>query len=97
MRSLGRRAAGVLKLAMSAGCCIRILAYADWPALNKVLAFPTTLILDRQGKVAQNHTGYTGPATGNYYDEYMAEFNLTIDKLLRNEPNGAKPTTGGGK
>ncbi|RYC69480.1 peroxiredoxin family protein [Spirosoma sordidisoli] len=63
------------------------------PALNRVLAFPTTIILDRQGKVAQIHTGYTGPATGSYYDAYVAEFNQTIDKLLKNEPVPA--ATGG--
>jgi peroxiredoxin len=70
------------------------------PALNKVLAFPTTIILDRQGNVAQIHTGYTGPATGKYYDEYVAEFNQTIDKLLKNERVGAPPVsaaTGSGK
>ena len=66
------------------------------PALNKVLAFPTTIILDRQGNVAQIHTGYTGPATGKYYDEYVAEFNQTIDKLVKNEPV-ATATGGGGK
>ena len=70
------------------------------PALNKILAFPTTIILDRQGNVAQIHTGYTGPATGNYYHEYVAEFNQTIDKLLKSKRDGTPPTpasTGGGK
>lgn len=52
------------------------------PALNSVLAFPTTIILDRQGNIAQIHTGYTGPATGNYYEEYKKEFNQTINTLL---------------
>jgi len=80
-----------------AGVADKKVASDALPALNKVLAFPTTLILDRQGNVDQIHTGYTGPATGKYYDEYVAEFNQTIDKLLRNEHNGAKPTTGGGK
>lgn len=70
------------------------------PALNKVLAFPTTIILDRQGNVAQIHTGYTGPATGKYYDDYVAEFNQTIDTLLKGkslktEPAHNVPTSGG--
>lgn len=65
------------------------------PALNKVLAFPTTIILDRQGNVAQIHTGYTGPATGKYYDEYVAEFNQTINKLLKSEPTNNAPARPG--
>ena len=78
-----------------AGIADKKVASDALPALNKVLAFPTTIILDRQGNVAQIHTGYTGPATGKYYDEYVAEFNQTIDKLLKKEP--APAATGGGK
>jgi hypothetical protein len=61
------------------------------PALNKVLAFPTTIILDRQGNVAQIHTDYTGPATGKYYEEYVAEFNQTIDRLLEGKTLKTEP------
>ncbi|GAB3991975.1 hypothetical protein GCM10028807_23840 [Spirosoma daeguense] len=68
-----------------AGLADKKVASDALPALNKVLAFPTTIILDKQGNVAQIHTGYTGPATGKYYDQYVAEFNQTIDKLLKNE------------
>jgi peroxiredoxin len=52
------------------------------PALNTFLAFPTTIIIDKKGKVAKIHTGYSGPATGKYYDEFVKEFNLEIDALL---------------
>ncbi len=69
-----------------AGIADKKVASDALPALNKVLAFPTTIILDKQGNVAQIHTGYTGPATGKYYDEYVAEFNQTIDKLVKSEP-----------
>lgn len=81
-----------------AGLADKQVASNSLPALNKVLAFPTTIILDRRGNVAQIHTGYTGPATGKYYDEYVAEFNRTIDKLLRNEPlSNANPAAGTGR
>jgi peroxiredoxin len=53
------------------------------PALNTFLAFPTTIIVDRKRKVAQIHTGYTGPATGHYYEEFVKEFNATVDALLK--------------
>lgn len=51
------------------------------PALNRVVAFPTTLFIDKKGQVRHIHTGFSGPGTGAYYDEYVAEFNRLIDKL----------------
>lgn len=53
------------------------------PALNTFLAFPTTIIVDKNKKVAQIHTGYSGPATGKYYEEFKKEFNEQIDALLK--------------
>jgi hypothetical protein len=34
------------------------------PALNKFIAFPTTIIIDRKGDVREIYTGYTGTVTG---------------------------------
>jgi peroxiredoxin len=56
---------------------------ASLPALNTFLAFPTTIFIDRQGKVAKIHTGFAGPATGKYYDEFIKEFNEEVDNLLK--------------
>ena len=53
------------------------------PALNAFLAFPTTILIDKQGRVARIHTGYTGPATGAYYQQFLKEFNEEIDTLLK--------------
>jgi len=52
------------------------------PALNTFLAFPTTIFIDKQGKVAGIHTGYSGPATGIYYQKFQQEFNDKVDALL---------------
>ncbi|GAB2540624.1 peroxiredoxin family protein [Rufibacter soli] len=52
------------------------------PALNHVLSFPTTIIIDKQGKVRKIHTGFSGPGTGKYYEEFVQDFNKTIDQLL---------------
>ncbi|GAA4468050.1 hypothetical protein GCM10023189_52690 [Nibrella saemangeumensis] len=52
------------------------------PALNRVVAFPTTIFLDKKGNVRHIHTGFSGPGTGKYYDEYVEEFNRLVDKLL---------------
>ncbi|TFB30063.1 peroxiredoxin family protein [Pedobacter alluvionis] len=53
------------------------------PALDSFLSFPTTIIIDKQGNVAQIHTGFNGPATGKFYDEFVKEFNAEIDTLLK--------------
>jgi peroxiredoxin len=56
---------------------------ASLPSLNTFLAFPTTLFIDRKGRLAQVHTGFTGPATGKYYQDVIKEFNEEIDSLLK--------------
>ncbi|MDX5420106.1 MAG: TlpA family protein disulfide reductase [Hymenobacteraceae bacterium] len=52
------------------------------PALNHVLSFPTTIFIGRDGKVRKIHTGFSGPGTGKYYEEWVADFNKTMDELL---------------
>ncbi|MBD2756403.1 redoxin family protein [Spirosoma validum] len=52
------------------------------PDLNAVVAFPTTLFIDKKGQVRHIHTGFSGPGTGKYYDQYVEEFNRLVDKLL---------------
>jgi peroxiredoxin len=52
------------------------------PALNHIMSFPTTIILDKNRKVRHIHTGFSGPGTGHYYDEFVDEFNQVISKLL---------------
>lgn len=52
------------------------------PALNHVMSFPTTIFIGRDGKVRKIHTGFSGPGTGKYYEEFVADFNQTMEKLL---------------
>jgi peroxiredoxin len=52
------------------------------PMLNKVVSFPTTIFIDRSGQVRQIHTGFNGPGTGEYYQQFVEDFNLLMDKLL---------------
>ncbi|MDO7877750.1 TlpA disulfide reductase family protein [Hymenobacter sp. ASUV-10] len=53
------------------------------PQLKGVLAFPTTIFLDKKGNVRKVHTGFSGPGTGKYYQEETAEFERTVDALLK--------------
>ena len=53
------------------------------PMLNKVMGFPTTIIIDKNGKIRETHTGFSGPGTGKYYAEWVNDFERLIDKLLK--------------
>jgi thiol-disulfide isomerase/thioredoxin len=52
------------------------------PMLDRVYAFPTMIFIDRKGEVRKIHTGYSGPATGEHYTEFVAEIKSTLDRLL---------------
>lgn len=52
------------------------------PFLNKVMAFPTTIILDKQHKVHTIFTGFSGPATGKAYEEFTLKTEKLISELL---------------
>lgn len=52
------------------------------PMLNKVMSFPTSIIIDRKGEVRRIHTGFSGPATGIYYEEFVDDFNQFMKELI---------------
>jgi peroxiredoxin len=52
------------------------------PMLNHVLGFPTTIFIDKKGQVREIHTGFSGPGTGKYYDDFVSDFNRLVDKLV---------------
>ncbi|WP_246008251.1 peroxiredoxin family protein [Chitinophaga lutea] len=53
------------------------------PQITAIKGFPTTIYLDRQGRVRKVHTGFNGPGTGEHYEEYKHEFNALMDELLK--------------
>jgi len=52
------------------------------PAISSLMGYPTTIYIDKKGKVRKIYTGFYGPATGAYYDKYVEETNLFVKKLL---------------
>ncbi|WP_460218586.1 peroxiredoxin family protein [Psychroserpens sp. MEBiC05023] len=52
------------------------------PMLNHVLSYPTSIFIDKKGKVRKIHTGFNGPATGEKYTEFQEEFTGFIETLL---------------
>ena len=53
------------------------------PMLNHILSYPTTLLLDKNGDVRKIYTGFNGPATGEKYTEFKADFTVTVKNLLK--------------
>ena len=53
------------------------------PQLNKIVAFPTTLYLNRQHQVVKVYTGFSGPATGNEYILFKNSTEALIKNLLK--------------
>lgn len=52
------------------------------PLLDRVRSYPTTLFLDRSGRVRAVHTGFSGPATGIEHKKLRARFESLIESLL---------------
>lgn len=52
------------------------------PMLNHVLSYPTTIFIDKSGKVRKIHTGFNGPATGKKYEEFVIDFESFVETLL---------------
>ena len=52
------------------------------PMLEHFYAFPTTVFVDRKGVVRKIHTGFSGPATGDHYTQFVREVKATLDQLL---------------
>ena len=52
------------------------------PMLNHVLSYPTTVFVDKKGKVRKIHTGFNGPATGEKFTEFKTEFTTFVGELL---------------
>ena len=54
----------------------------DFPMLNKVISYPTSIIINKEGDIVKVHTGFYGPGTGEYYTDYTAEMRAYLERLL---------------
>ena len=54
----------------------------DFNMLNNIISFPTSIFIGRDGKVMRVHTGFNGPGTGVYYDDYVQKTNALIESLM---------------
>ena len=56
------------------GTSNKIKAQEKLPMLDHVLSYPTTIFIDKKGKVRKIHSGFNGPATGDIYMTFKKEF-----------------------
>lgn len=68
--------------------------YADAEGVSEVLpnlegftAYPTTIFLHGNGKVAAVHTGFSGPATGAAYKATVAAYKNLVEEMLQHVPD----------
>lgn len=54
-----------------------------FPMLNGIMSFPTLIILDKKHNVRKIHTGFSGPSTGQYYNDFVTHTNAFIEKLIQ--------------
>ncbi|GGI57669.1 peroxiredoxin family protein [Winogradskyella haliclonae] len=64
------------------GTSDKVKAQEKLPMLNHVLSYPTSIFIDKTGKVRKIHTGFNGPATGDKYTEFKTEFERFVSELI---------------
>ncbi|MBM3445259.1 MAG: TlpA family protein disulfide reductase [Bacteroidetes bacterium] len=53
------------------------------PKMTSIKAFPSMIILGKDGQVKKTHAGYSGPATGIHHEKFKQEFDELIRKLVK--------------
>lgn len=66
-----------------AGKASKIEAAKVLPMLNQIMSYPTSIFIDKKGKVRKIRTGFYGPGTGNYYKRYTDETEIFVKTLLK--------------
>jgi thiol-disulfide isomerase/thioredoxin len=55
------------------------------PQLESIVNFPTTIFVGKDGHIVKIHTGFSGPGTGEHYEDQKKEFYDTVNGLLAGE------------
>ncbi|MCP4458553.1 MAG: TlpA family protein disulfide reductase [Cytophagales bacterium] len=54
----------------------------SFPFIDRINAFPTLVILDKNGYARYVHSYFNGPATGDYYTAFKNDLNRIVNELL---------------
>ncbi len=52
------------------------------PQLDDIANFPTTIFVNKKGQIEKIHTGFSGPGTGEHYEEQKREFDDQVNAML---------------
>lgn len=66
-----------------AGLSDKRTATKTFPLLDRIRSYPTSIFIDKQGKIVAVHTGFTGPATGEAFTQLQKEFEGHIESMLK--------------
>jgi thiol-disulfide isomerase/thioredoxin len=55
------------------------------PEMTQIKAFPSMIMIGKDGTVRKTHAGYAGPATGIHHEAFKKKFQEDIDALLAEE------------
>jgi Redoxin len=78
-----RKALGIEYTTLLAGEAGLEQASRALPQLEAVVTFPTTILIDREGRVHRIHTGFAGPATGTAHELLAHQWATDIEALLQ--------------
>jgi len=56
-----------------------------FPAIERVIAYPTTLFIDGANQIRAIHTGFSGPATGPAHEHLTDRFESWVEQMLEIE------------
>ena len=65
-----------------AGISDKKTATKQFPVIDRIRSYPTTLFLDQSGQIRATYTGFSGPATGEAHQILRQRFEALIEKLL---------------
>jgi hypothetical protein len=55
------------------------------PEMTEIKAFPSMILIGKDGTVRKTHAGYAGPATGIHHETFKQKFTEDINALLAEE------------
>jgi thiol-disulfide isomerase/thioredoxin len=73
---------GITYTLLLAGVSDKQKASATLPDLTRVLAYPTSIFIGRDGNVKKIYSGFAGPGTGKHFDTLRAEMGTLIESML---------------
>jgi len=52
------------------------------PMLNHIMSYPTAIFIDKKGVIRAIHTGFSGPGTGDLYQDYVDKTVALVEELI---------------